>query len=172
MLVSMVARRSKETQEQVAFNLCRVTFANFSSTKANHIELNSRGREITPSFNGKGFKISWLYLQSTTAHPPARINSKLLKWKILKTHILGPLRVPFNCGIWLKAHDLMIYFKSRCRWGHVDANDQEQLVLIQRPNELKRDVIYLLSMNSYMGDKNKIRQTGHSHSKRGKSGDK
>lgn len=74
----------------------------------------------------------------------------------METCIPRPPKVSFSYGIKFKAHDSMMYLKSSCRWGHLDAKDREQLFLIQRTDELKREVICLPSMNMHWWQKNRV----------------
>lgn len=81
----------------------------------------------------------------------------------------GP-EVSFNYGFRLKAHDPMICVRSRCRWGCLDSNHQEQLLWVRRPGELRIQTIYLPPFNeNTLVRPEQDNQSGHSHSKKGKA---
>lgn len=103
MLLSMVVQGSKEKQDQVAFKTLLPTVLIISHwlKQVTSLSLNLRGREITPFFDGEGFKT--LFLQSTTVYSLDKITLNLPKWKICKPAPPAPSKSQSIMALGLKS---------------------------------------------------------------------
>lgn len=134
------------------------------------VSLNVRSREITPPFDGKGFKI-WLLLPSTILHPLAKIISNLLTWEYGNLHSQAPQSL------------IQLWHQIQSPWFH----DVFEVQLQMRPLGCKRSRAALPNPENWRTKKGSYlppinehalvtekqgNHNGHSHWKRGKSEDK